>query len=534
MLTSLALLSLTGALGTSRPANQPPTIPGNIVVIVMDDVGVDLVGAYEAYFQSIGRPPGTPANTPALDQLVAGQGLIFTNAWSCPSCSPARAQILTGRYPFRTGMGSTLKDMEPVPSSNPGLSLNERLLPELLHTATFDCVAVGKWHLADMDQLALDLRHPLGSPAGRWFDRYAGSLFNLSRPNGQTPGLSVYNDWLKAYASELVPGLNPCGPGQPPCQLAITGPGVSNYATVDTTEDALAALGTLAEPWFLYVAYNACHEPVNHAIPSNMPTASCGPYTPPTTTCFGGSPAADARCVMEALDLQMARLLCAIDPSDTTVIVLGDNGTASPAVLPPYPPSHAKGTLYQGGVQVPLMIRSPYLTPNRVGGATDVLVSTADLFATLCELGGVNMSAVTAEDSVSLVPYLAGHVRSLRSTVYAESFTPNFTPDPITGGPPTGYYCERHFQTIRNSRFKLIRRWNRDHQIPTNVLMTEEFYDLLQGGPPDTSTMPPTPTPDPFERNNMLASGIVPGSQAARNLGALRSALDTRYPPLVH
>jgi arylsulfatase A-like enzyme len=226
--------------------------------------------------------------------------------------------------------------------------------------------------------------------------------------------------------------------------------------------------------------------------------------------------------------------LCAVDANDTTVILVGDNGTESDAVLPPFNPNHAKGTLYQGGVQVPLIVRSPLLIPSRVGTVTNVLVSTADIYATVAEIAGAPSSAILAEDSVSLVPYLEGHIRSLRATVYTESFTPNFTPDPTTGGAPAGYVCERHFQTIRNERFKLIRRWRRSHGMPSTILVTEEFYDLKWGGPPDTSTVPPTLTPDPYERHNLLPNNVAVGSFAWRALQYLRAELDTRYPTLVH
>ena len=86
---------------------------------------------------------------------------------------------------------------------------------------------------------------------------------------------------------------------------------------------------------------------------------------------------------------------------------------------------------------------------------------------------------------------------------------------------------------MRTKRFKLIRRWNRDHNNPTTILVREEFYDLLRGGPPDMGTVPPTPTADPYEQNDLLQSGIAPGSVAERALIGLRQVLDTDYPTLV-
>src|SRR5262249_48210393 len=134
------------------------------------------------------------------------------------------------------------------------------------------------------------------------------------------------------YASEITLGVNPCGSVGVPCEVAVTGPGPTYYATADTANDALTLIGNLPQPWFLYVAFDACHSPVDHDIPSGLPTASCGTYTPPTAPCATGNLAIDARCVMEALDTQIGRILCAVDANTTTVIVVGDNGTDGPSV----------------------------------------------------------------------------------------------------------------------------------------------------------------------------------------------------------
>ena len=527
----LALLAACAPASREEPPAKPK--PDNVVVIVVDDIGVDLIGAYDAYFRSIGRAPGTPASTPAIDQLLAAQGVLFVNAWSCPTCSPSRGQMLTGRHGFRTGIGTNIKDLEKVPSSNPGLASSATLTPQLMRAlGGYTSAAVGKWHIADMDQITLDLRHPLGSPAGTWFDRYAGSLFNLSKPNGSTAPPSYFN-WRKAYASELVPGVNPCGDARPPCEVAITGTDAASYATVDTADDALQLVATLPEPWFLHVAFNASHDPIDHAIPADLPRASCGEYEPSTGPCTGGTPPLDKRCVTAALDAQIGRILCALDLRDTTVILVGDNGTDEAAILPPFDAERSKGSLYEGGVNVPFIVCSPLIDASRAGSVSTALVSTVDLFATLAEIAAGAPGASRAEDSVSLVPLLRGRVAAVRETLYSESFLPNFRPDAQTGAPPEGYVCTRHFQALRTERFKLIRRWGLDDQTPKRPVYVDELFDLTQGGPPDTSVDPPRPTPDPYERNSLLHGELPAGSPAERALAALRLELETRYPTLV-
>ena len=87
---SLAVaLLLSGAAGAQE----------NVLVLIADDVGVDRVGCY-------GEHPA-PGDTPNIDRL-AGNGVLFRNAWSSPLCSPTRAGVLTGRYGFRTGIGTII------------------------------------------------------------------------------------------------------------------------------------------------------------------------------------------------------------------------------------------------------------------------------------------------------------------------------------------------------------------------------------------------------------------------------------------
>jgi len=95
-ITSLLVpLVLQGFVGAQSPSLVRP----NIVLILADDMGVDLIGAY--------GESADPACTPNLD-LLADEGLLFRNAWSNPTCSPSRAQVLTGRYGFRTGIGDAI------------------------------------------------------------------------------------------------------------------------------------------------------------------------------------------------------------------------------------------------------------------------------------------------------------------------------------------------------------------------------------------------------------------------------------------
>jgi arylsulfatase A-like enzyme len=202
-------------------------------------------------------------------------------------------------------------------------------------------------------------------------------------------------------------------------------------------------------------------------------------------------------------------------------------------VLAPYIAEHGKGTMFEGGVHVPMIVRSPDLAPARVGKTCEQLVGFTDLFATIAELGGVGREHVHAEDSISFAPYLAGRDEPLRKTLFVDELTPNFTPDAKTGAPPDSYVCERQNQAIRDARFKLVRHWRRDPNDSKQVRHTDELFDLLEGGPPDDSVDPPRPTRDFFEQHNLLRRGAVPQGAAAQALTALRAQLDANYPPVM-
>lgn len=436
---------------------------GNVLLLIGDDIGVDRVAVYHAH--------PDPGRTPHLDAL-AERGILFRNAWSHPMCSPTRAAILTGRNPYQTGIGSPV-----LGSTGPGqiightLAISEWSIPDVLRAGTdhaWTSVALGKWHLAEAGVAPL---HPLRSG----FDHHAGSLFNLGS----------YWNWPKTVDG----------------QTAIE----RTYATTDTTDDALAAARRLPEPWFLWVAYNAAHKPY-HAPPPELHHFDL--HGDPQD-----SKSLHHRAMVEATDTEIGRLLGGLDPgllARTTVIFAGDNGTQNSALDPPSPAGHGKGSVYEGGVHVPLIVAGPRVL--RPGSECRALVQLSDLFATVAELAGLDARALVpsevALDSVSLVPYLEDpDLPSRRATVFAEYFKPN----------GFGPWIE-HRRAVRGPRFKLIEvvasgpgpsgggNW-------TSV--TQELYDLAA---------------DPWERRDLLTMGPLSGpAQAA--LTDLRRELARKQKP---
>lgn len=492
--------ALLVAFASCASPSAQPSRASNVVVIVVDDVGCDLIGAYEQHWLQLGRAAGAPAKTPAIDRELAAKGVMFTQAWSAPACTPSRARLLTGLRSAHNGVGSVIKSRDDERGGvNVGLSLDARLLPQALREspAGYASAAVGKWHLGDARTLAQFPHHPLGEPPGTWFGYYAGSMFNLQAPEDSGRRAGYYN-WEKTLSVPPSRGFTLPRADEAPVIEAMQVPPASNYPTTDTTDDAIALLETLPEPFFLYVSYNAAHAPV-HALPPVAEAAH--------TTGFHDR----LREMVGDLDRQIGRLLEAVDAHDTTVVFLGDNGTESRGLVAPFDAEQGKGTLYEGGCRVPMIVRSPLVPEHRRGTACDALVEMNDLFATFVELAGGTLDAEVARDSRSLAPLLRGEANRVRELAYTELFHPNFEP------PAPALNVRRHAQAVRDARYKLLRFTTRERE---ELRVEEEFFDLST----ETSNS------DWFEQRNLLDAPL--GVDAAAALSRLRGALDREFPSL--
>lgn len=406
----LAATVIAGPIGCGP--GESTVVPGsNVLLLIADDVGVDKIGAY-------GEHPSPPP-TPNIDALAA-RGVLFRNAYAPPVCSPSRAAMLTGRYPRRYGLGIHLRR-----SDTYELPLAEPTLPEMLGRSAmaYDHSAVGKWHLSTRASPHAG-RHPLASGFG-W---YAGSLGNLG-------GRMSYFDWEKNTNGRFER--------------------TSTYATTDTVDDALARIEAMRPPWFLWVAFNAAHKPYEEP-----------PRSLYTRRRFE-SVADRYDAMVEAMDSEIGRLLRSMDPdvlAATTIIFVSDNGTVHAGVTPPWRSSHAKATLYEGGINVPLVIAGPLVSA--AGSECAALVHVVDLFPTLAEIAGVDLGQLSSEDGkplridgLSLLPYLEDPAAESRhEAIYQDLFGPN-------GAGP--YQFERRM--VRDARYKLI-------EFVTDG--REEFYDL--------------------------------------------------------
>jgi len=485
----------------------------NVVVLLADDVGTDMVGCYEQFYEN--HPtPGYENHTPCIDYL-AETGMIFRNAWTNPSCSPTRAQILTGKPACRSGIGHIVDTGWPI-YEGIGLQYFHDTIPSILRIGGYTSAAVGKWHLADVSQFPPGLGDPIHPLGGQilWFDLYAGCSQNLSN----------HNVWLKTFATSIQPGVDECvPPPQDYCQSRVL-----VYATVDTADDAIWLIETLPEPFFLYVAFNGVHTPVQG--PSTSLTAAsclCGQIQGEVNCSFSGGDytSHQVRCMVQWLDNEVGRILCVLEggpntpDNPTTIIFMGDNGTMGSAKVAPFPHEHHKGNLYDGGINIPFIVKSPFVAPELVGTVSNALVCSTDILATVAEIAGVPLPPdhYGQRDSVSFLPVLAGWNNTERDYSYAEKFPLNFIPD-REGNPLGGNYLgESHQQTIRDSAgWKILRETTKMAGV---VSVEDEFYFLPR---------------DPHELHNLMPLVNAETEPFARAYWELRAEMDVRYPCLVH
>ena len=387
----------------------------NVLVILADDVGTDKIGVYD---EVLTAPP-----TPTIDAL-AEQGVLFRNAWSSPVCSPTRAAMMTGRHARRTGMGAVIRQDD----EDYQLDHSELTLPEALSVAGYTSAVAGKWHLAGY--LSEDVgEHPLN--AG--FVAHRGSLTNLNASAGSARG---YYDWIKMDQGESF--------------ISTT------YATEDTVDDALLMMDALPEPWFLFVSFNAAHSPYQPP-PPRLISCDCT---------VSGSTYQVYDAMVEAMDHEIGRLLAGLgDRSDhTTVMFLGDNGTPPDAVRWPRDDEEAKGTMYEGGVNVPMIVVSPdTLSP---GSESDALVHVSDVFSTALHAAGISLTSLDAwVDGQSLLSYVdRTDMPGRREYLYSEWFTP-------LGA--TAATIENQMVAVRDASYKLMVQ-----DFPEEGVYQEYLFDM--------------------------------------------------------
>lgn len=352
-IASLAMVSRSGV--RAREAPESP----NILIILVDDLGFGDLSSY-------GAPD---LQTPNIDALVAS-GLRFSNAYAnCPVCSPTRAALLSGRTPDVVGVPGVIRTHE---RNNWGfLDPDAPLLPELLREVGYHTAIVGKWHLG--------LESP-NTPGERGFDHVHGFL----------------GDMMDDYYTHRRHGINYLRRGE----TEIDPEGHATDLFSDWAIDYLDSRKGASTPFFLYLAYNAPHTPIQ---PPEDWVDRVRRREPEIDE-------ARARLValIEHMDDGIGRVLRALDANgqteNTLVLFASDNGGQLNVGARCGPYRGGKGDLYEGGIRIPMAARWPgQIEP---GSSTDHVTLTMDLMPTVCDLAGATIPEDT--DGQSLVPLLLG------------------------------------------------------------------------------------------------------------------------------
>jgi arylsulfatase len=329
---------------SSRAQTHSP----NIVLVLCDDLGYGDLSCY-----------GSSINTPNLDQM-AHDGVRFTNYYSAsPVCSPARASVLTGRYPPRTGVTRVLGQDEDA-----GLPDSETTIAQMLKGAGYSTMCIGKWHLG---------AHPQYLPTNRGFDEWYGIPYS-------------HDMWPRPLMHNLD---------------VIEQPANLDNLTQRYTQWAVDYISRSGDaPFFLYMPHSCPH----------IPLAASQAFLGKSNQGLYGD-------VVQEIDWSVGQVLQAIQAkgldSNTLVMFSSDHGPwyqGSPGRL-----RGRKNDTYEGGMRVPFIARYPGFIPS--GQTSHTVAAALDLLPTIAQLTGAALPN-TILDGIDLSPILAGQSTDLNRDAF--------------------------------------------------------------------------------------------------------------------
>ncbi len=350
-------------------ATRPRAAQPNIVLILADDLG----------YGDLGVQGDPEARTPNIDALAA-QGVRFTSYYADhPVCSPSRAALLTGRYQHRMGFeynSGAPRNTSPLF----GIPTDTATIAERLKRAGYATAMFGKWHVGF---------EPDRVPTARGFDTFYGFLSGQHdyTPRSNAPG---------AGAADARAGR--WGGGQTMLRGTTPEP-MPAHTTEAFAAEAVRFIDThSAKPFFLYLAFNAVHAPLDTTPAYEARFVN---VTDPTRRTHLAQ--------LAAMDDAVGQVLAAIDRDGlserTLVIFTSDNGGPTTQTTSSNRPlTGVKGLVLEGGIRVPAIMRWPGLLP--AGRTYDRAVMGFDLSATT--LAAANALPASGLDGVDLLPFLTG------------------------------------------------------------------------------------------------------------------------------
>lgn len=408
----------------------------NIVLILADDLGYGDLSSYGA----------ADMRTPHIDALVKA-GIRFDHAYAnCPVCSPSRAALLTGRYQEFVGVPGVIRTHA---ENNWGyLAADATLLPKVLSVTGYHTACIGKWHLG--------LASP-NTPTDRGFDHFHGFLgdmmddyYHHRRHGNNYMRLDQQQIDPKGHATDLF------------SQWSV------DYIHKQQREDA---------PFFLYLAYNAPHTPI-------QPPKEWLEKVKQRENGIGGRRAALV-ALIEHMDHGIGQVIAALKETDqyknTLIVFTSDNGGQVDVGANNGPLRGSKQEVYEGGIRVPLCA----VWPGRIepGSQSDRIAMSMDLFPTICDAAEIEFKHQI--EGRTILPTLLGRKQAPE-------------PRPLFWSRREGgnRYMGKTIHAVRRGDWKLL------HNSPYEPL---ELYNLKD---------------DPAEQKNLANSNRGKYSELARLLRA--------------
>jgi len=361
LLNCLLAIKLCMIMLPVMPANAAEAQKPNIIHIVADDLG----------WKDVGFNGSTDIKTPNLDKLAA-EGANFSQFYVQPMCTPTRAALMTGRYPFRYGLQTAV-----IPSvSAYGLDTTEWLMPQVLKEAGYKTAIIGKWHLGHADKKYW--------PKQRGFDyQYGAIIGELDYFTHDEHGVL---DWFRDNEPVKEEGYTTTLIGKDAAKL------IENH---DTTT-----------PLYLYLTFNAPHTPYQ------APQEYIDRYKnieDPTRRTYAA--------MVTAMDDEIGRVVAALEKKgmreNTMILFHSDNGGPRnpmftgvmadvtkiklPADNGPY--REGKGTLYEGATRVCAFANWP---GHIKAGAVAGLIHAVDIYPTFAALAGAATAKSKPLDGVNV------------------------------------------------------------------------------------------------------------------------------------
>lgn len=359
-LASFLIAASAFSLASALPAQQAAKKPSrpNVILIIGDDQG----------YADLGCQGAKDIPTPNIDSL-AKSGIRFTQGYaSCPLCSPSRAGIMTGRYQTRFGHEV---NCGPQAAPNFGLPTTEKTIANYMKEAGYATGAFGKWHLGHPDKAKW--------PLHRGFDEFYGFLGG-AHPYWPNPKEPAYNVIRRGDDPTSEP----------------------RYLTEAFADEACKFIERhKQEPFFLYLPFNAIHEPLQEPAPGEAEKFKS--IADPKRRVMATMLASMDKGVGTVLETVRKNHL----EDNTLIFYISDNGGPTGGNGSRNTPfSGFKGQMLEGGIRVPFLVQWKGVLPS--GKTYEKPVISLDILPTILAATGTSTTAESRIEGVDLLPYLTG------------------------------------------------------------------------------------------------------------------------------